>query len=242
MEKTVTVDVIKSHPKIIWTSNDLLVISLKDCIRKIKQPAKAICTVCCKSDSDLITCSKGGLDTMKQHIMGKGHASKVITEMQCYKLPGTASAKFNDDYGAPHAYYGAPAANKNPPPQAMLHVSDLVMNQEAMVAAFLAEKSLGFSMKKPIIDMAQELSKDPQALTKLYLFRTMPSDKMVYGTGLTFNNNLVKTLQTTLFALSMDEVTASNNSRVCAVFVTYSKGNNIITENRNSCCQQRNPF
>ena len=53
------------------------------------------------------------------------------------------------------------------------------MNQEAMVTAFLAEKSLEFRMAEPIIDMAQELSKDPQALAKLHLFRTTASYKMV---------------------------------------------------------------
>ena len=73
LEKTVTIDVKKSHLKITWTSNDPMVISLKDCIRKIKQLGKAICTVCCKSDSDIITYSKGGLGTLKQHIMGKDH-------------------------------------------------------------------------------------------------------------------------------------------------------------------------
>ena len=55
LKKTETIDVKKSHAKITWASNDPLVISLKDCIREIKQPGKAICTVCCKSDSDVIT-------------------------------------------------------------------------------------------------------------------------------------------------------------------------------------------
>ena len=117
---------------------------------------------------------------------------------------------------------------------AMVHVADRVMNQEAMVTAFLAETSLAYSMAEPIIDMARKLSKDPQALAKLHLFRTTASYKMVYGTSKTVNNNLVKTLQTTPFALNMDEATASNNSRVCAVLVTYSKGNKIVTEHLNS--------
>ena len=154
--------------------------------------------------------------------------------MQCYKLPGAASAKSDKNYGAPPAYYGTPAANTSPPPQAMVHVADCVMNQEAMVTAFLPEKSLGFSMAEPIIDMAWELSKDSQTLAKLYLFQTMPLYKMVHGTSKTVNDNLVKTLQTTPFALKMDEATALINSRVCAVLVTYSKCNDIITEHLNS--------
>ena len=111
LEKTVTIGVKKSHLKITWTSSDPLVILLKYCIRKKKQPGKAICTVCCKSDSDVITYS-----TLKQHIMGKGHVLKVITKMQCYKLPGAPSAKSYENYGSPPAYYRAPAANTNPPP------------------------------------------------------------------------------------------------------------------------------
>ena len=159
---------------------------------------------------------------------------KVITEMQCYKLPGAASAKSDENYDAPPAYHGAPAANTNPPPQAMFHAADRVMNQEAMVTAFQVEKSLAFSMAEPIIDMARELSKNRQTLAKLHLFQTAASYKMLYGTNKTFNDKLVKTLQTAPFALNMDEATASNNSRVCAVLVTYSKGHNIITEHLNS--------
>ena len=132
--------------------------------------------------------------------MGKGHVFKRITELQCYKLPGASSAKSDKNYGAPPAYYGAPAANTNPPPQAVVHVANCVINQEAMVAAFLAEKSSAFSMLEPIIDMVQELSKDPQALAKLHLFETMASYKIVYGASKTFNDNLVKTLPTTPFA------------------------------------------
>ena len=62
----------------------------------------------------------------------------------------------------------------------------------------------------------------------------MPLYKMVHGTSKTVNDNLVKTLQTTPFALKMDEATALINSRVCAVLVTYSKCNDIITEHLNS--------
>ena len=61
LEKTVTIDVKKSYPKITWTSNDPLVILLNDCIIKIKQLGQAICSNCCKSDSNIITYSKGGL-------------------------------------------------------------------------------------------------------------------------------------------------------------------------------------
>ena len=125
--------------------------------------------------------------------MGKGHVLKVIIVMQCYKLPGAASAKSDENYGAPPAYYGTPAANINPPPQAMFHVADRVMNQEAMVTAFLAEKSFAFSISEPIIDMARELSKDPLALAKLYLFRTTTSYKIVYITSKTVNDNFLKT-------------------------------------------------
>ena len=127
MEKTVAIDLKKCHPKITRTSTDSLVISLKDCIRKIKQSGKVICTVCCKCDSDVIAYSKGGLGTPKQN-MGKRHVLKVITEVQCYKLPGAASAKSAKKYGAPPAYYGARATNTNPLLQAMVHVADRAMN------------------------------------------------------------------------------------------------------------------
>ena len=57
-----------------------------------------------------------------------GLKMKLITEVQCYKLPGAASAKSDKKYGAPPAYYGARSANTNPLPQAMVHVTDRAMN------------------------------------------------------------------------------------------------------------------
>ena len=68
------------------------------------------------------------------------------------------------------------------------------------MTAFITEKSLYFTLAEPIIDLAKELSKDPQALAKLHLFRTTASYKMVYGTGKTLTDNLVKTLKTTPFS------------------------------------------
>ena len=64
LEKMVITNVKKSHPKMTWLSNDPLVISLKDCIRKIRQLGKAIFTVCCKSDTNVVTYSNRGLGTL----------------------------------------------------------------------------------------------------------------------------------------------------------------------------------
>ena len=68
LKKTVAIDLKKCHSKITWTSTDPLVISLKDCIRKIERLGKVICTVCCKCNSDVITYSKGGLGTTEQNM------------------------------------------------------------------------------------------------------------------------------------------------------------------------------
>ena len=97
--ETVTIDVKKSYPKITWTSNDPLVILLKDCIIKIKQLGQAICIVV-----NLIATSLHTVKEVLEHIMGKSHVLKVITEMQCYKLPSAASTKSDKNYGAPPAY------------------------------------------------------------------------------------------------------------------------------------------
>ena len=234
LERTVSVDVKKAHPKLNWTSDQLLTICLKDCIRKMNKPGKAVCIVCHKKETDVLTYGTAGVNVLKNHVLTKGHIERVVTEMQCYKLPGAASEPVDANYGAPLAFYGVPAERANPPPQATVHLTDRVMNQEAMVTAFLAEKSLSFNLAEPMIDMARELARDPQALSKLHLFRTTASYKLVYGTSKTFNDKLVEVLQTTPFSLNMDEATATNNTRICAVLVTYCKGNEIITEHLNS--------
>ena len=207
-----------------------MVISLKDCIRKIKQLGKAICTVCCKSDSDIITYSKGGLGTLKQHIMGKDHEgdywNAVLQASWCCicKIRRELWCTTCIPWGTCCKYKSTSSSN----------VSCCRSCNEPRGHGYSipGRKILGIQYGRT--HHWRELSKNRQTLAKLHLFQTTASYKMLYGTNKTFNDKLVKTLQTAPFALNMDEATASNNSRVCAVLVTYSKGNNIITEHLNS--------
>ena len=106
-------------------------------------------------------------------------------------------------------------------PQASVHIKDRVANMEAMVTAFVAEKSLSFCMADAVIDLAKELSKDANALQRLHLYRTTVAYKTVYGTSKTMKDELLKKLRVTPFSLNMDEVTSSNELHVCTVLVSY---------------------
>ena len=168
MEKTVSIDVKKAHPHITWNKTEPLMITLKACIRKIKEPGKAICIICSKSDC--IRYAAKGLGVLKQHVKGKGNVQKEVGNMQCFKLPGAASeSSSSNSYGAPPIYHGTPVVESNPPPQPMVHLSDGVANMEAMVTAFIAEKAMSFSMAKPVEELAKEIAKNSQALAKLHV-------------------------------------------------------------------------
>ena len=228
MQVSVKVNVKEKYPELECQGEVEMI--LKDHIRKIEHSGKAMCTICTKSDDDAIKYGNKGLSALK----GKNHIKKVIQSINNYKLPGAAQ-EINISYGAPPIYHNTPVT-KATPPQATVHLADRLANMEAMMTAFIAEKSLSFTLAEPIIDLAKELSKDPQVLAKLHLFRTTASYKMVYETGKTLTDNLVKTLKTTPFSLNMDEATAQNNNRICTLLVTYYSHTigTIVTEHLTS--------
>ena len=72
---------------------------------------------------------------------------------------------------------------------------------EAKVLGFQAEKSLSYSIVPDIIELSKDLAKDRAALDSLTMDRTSVSYTMTHGLGKTFQEELIKDLQTSFFSL-----------------------------------------
>ena len=164
MQRSVSIDVKKRYPLMKWNSEDSLSICLKDYIRKINVPGKATCLVCNKE----LDYGTNGVSALIKHVKCKKHVEKEVLKINNFKLPGSGPAQnITESYGAPPVFHGVPEASTSEAPQPTVHILDRVANMEAMVTAFVAEKSFSFPMAQAIIDLSKELSKDPQALKRL---------------------------------------------------------------------------
>lgn len=106
-------------------------------------------------------------------------------------------------------------------PKPRIPVNDRVVNQEAMVLGFLAEKNLNFADVPDIINLAKTLAKDSEALSVLTMDRTSASYKMQYGVGKTFDDDLTVCLRNTFFSLNIDEATSKSLKKVLSILVSY---------------------
>ena len=92
---------------------------------------------------------------------------------------------------------------------------------QALVLATLAENSLPFTMAPVVINLAKDLSRDPQALSKLSMDRTSASYKMRYGLAKTYNDKTLDNIKNSFFSLNIDESTSNNLMRVLTILVSY---------------------
>ena len=106
-------------------------------------------------------------------------------------------------------------------PTPVVSLNDRVINSQALVLATLAENSLPFTMAPVVINLAKDLSRDPQALSKLSMDRTSASYKMRYGLAKTYNDKTLDNIKNSFFSLNIDESTSNNLMRVLTILVSY---------------------
>ena len=126
-------------------------------------------------------------------------------------------------YGLNPARVQNPGASCQPNRQEKRLVSlpDRIVNQEAMLIAFVAEHSLSLSMTQPLTELAQALSGDKKALAHLKMARTTASYKLKHGLAKTFNEELASKLSTEFFSLNIDEAFSDNLHKVLTLLVQY---------------------
>ena len=120
MERTVSIDVKKSFPKIKWEGDGGLKICLKDCMRKIDQPGKAVCLVCNKSE---VKYGANGVSALNKHVQPRTHVEKEVSKIKNYKLPDSGPAHLiTENYGAPPAFHNVPQSSTTEAPQPTVHI------------------------------------------------------------------------------------------------------------------------
>lgn len=232
LEGTVVVDPAAILPKLNWRKGQLTLL-VKDTIRKINIPGKAVCTVC--SADGYITYGGSGRTMLLDHLKTKKHVRRVVTALENMCLPGTTTDTSSSSYGAPAAYHDAPPSSREIP-KPVVHELDRVANMEAMLVGFMAEHSLSFSMSERLVGLIKECAKDRPALQKLKMHRTTASYKLTHGLAKTVHDELIKKLQKTPFSINLDESTSTNTKHVLTVLVAYyeAKENNIVVEHLDS--------
>ena len=231
---------VKNKFKWAWLEEkDQLGHFFSDYIRKIKEPGIVWCTTC----RDKIQYGSSGKKALLNHGKRASHQLKYkqATEKSQQALPamfqavkamedGTAMKTSPFPYGSPAnvkvalkelvpVSYKQHAEQQPPRP---VSIADRISNQEAMVCTFLAEHSLPMNLAQHLVSLAQELSKDPKALSQLSLGRTAVSYKMQEGISKVFHKRLVTEMKCTPFSLNIDESTLkSNKNRVLNILVCY---------------------
>ena len=118
------------------------------------------------------------------------------------------------------------------PPRPKIHVTDRVVNAEAMVLGHLAERSLPFTEAPGIIKLTKALARDMEALNELSMDRTSASIKMRLGVAQTVKEELIRAMRSGPFSLNIDEATSNNLHKVLCVLVSrYSApGKKVVVE------------
>lgn len=120
-------------------------------------------------------------------------------------------------------------------PKLYTPMSERIVNSEAMLLSFIAEKSLPFAIAPDLVDLVKALSADQKTLNHLTMHRTTASYKMTHGIAKTYHEALIRHLQNTFFSLNMDESTSINNKRIVSVLVNFwTQDQKIVTKHLTS--------
>ncbi|XP_011677577.2 uncharacterized protein LOC105444695 [Strongylocentrotus purpuratus] len=202
-----------------WVEKSVDGTLVSECIRKIAEPGKVYCMWC---DCE-IQYGKGGWRVLRQHMQKKKHRENAELRKTNYRISAEAAPSTSTDtstYGM-HPFFKPKAQPSAAPIQAKVPLVDRKANQEAMLLAFMAEKSLPFTMAPDLIDLSKALSSDQKVLNELSMDRNTASYKMRFGLAKTMEDELIADLQKNKFSMNIDEATSDNNKKVLSVLVSY---------------------
>ena len=110
---------------------------------QIDVPGVAICPLYL---NEKISFGNKGLPALTDHVKTQKH-SRVIERIGNYKIPCASEPIDDEMFGAPPAFFHGDTNYKSRTPVLpSVHLIDLITNMEGILVAFLAEKSLPFSM------------------------------------------------------------------------------------------------
>ena len=182
---------------------------------QVKQPGKAVCSLCQKT----INYASRGVVAMTEHCQTKAHVEKVITKRTDYSLP--TAAENTDAYGLHPMFASQLSTPKVSTSESNVPLCDRITQMESIVLGFVVENHLPFSTAEKIIELANEMMRDPHAAKKLKLARTTASYKLRYGLAKGFEDELMEKLRKTFFSFNLDEATSTTHHKVLTILVSY---------------------
>ena len=90
-----------------------------------------------------------------------------------------------------------------------------------MVLSFVAEHNLPFAMANNVVELANEMMRDPQAAKKLKLSRIIASYKLRDGLAKGLEEELIEKLKKFFFSLNLDEATNLTHHKALTLVVSY---------------------
>ncbi|GBN44651.1 hypothetical protein AVEN_47709-1 [Araneus ventricosus] len=112
-----------------------------------------------------------------------------------------------------------PSGSKQVSENATFSLNDRRANQKAVLACFVAENSLPFSLAPKLVEFCQTLAKDSPALSKLKMEWTAATYITGYGVAKTMREELVAKLNKNYFSMNVDEATNNNGDKIINVLV-----------------------
>ena len=107
------------------------------------------------------------------------------------------------------------------PEQSNVPLCDRVTHMEGTVLSFLAENNLPFAIADNVVELANDLMRDPLAAKKLKLSRSVASYKLRDGLAKGLEEELIEKLKKCFFSLNLDEVTSLTHHKVLTLLVSY---------------------
>ena len=196
-------------------------------IRKPRVPGQAHCLYC----SDNINYGAGGKRCLISHAKSKKHVAMRNLKLTNQTFPSsfqigakdTTGGQTRRPYGvAPNVFVASSTGYTTvTPKQPNVSNADRHSNAEATLLAFVAEHNLPLSMIPSLISFAQEMARDPGALSALKMSRPCGTYKMTDGLALALRSKLVHDLQRYKYSINIDECTSNANKRIFTVLVSY---------------------
>ena len=210
-------------------------------IRKVDKPGMAWCLTCEK----LIVYGQCGFKALMRHSGRICHTKKKNTLNAtsslgaCFMSSKELNSCAKEDkkvklpYGMPNPIINSVEktlgvvgvgleSTNNSEVRVPVSFKDRKTHQEAMVLAYLAEQDLPLSKSSGIVELAQELARDPKALNELRLERSTATYKLKYGLSVTIKKRLLNAMRESPFSLNIDESTSkSSKKRILNILVCF---------------------
>lgn len=161
--------------------------------------------------------------SLQEHAVGKKHVTKLHLRLTNVSLPGSQRNKDCSLYGLHPNFQGVVEARSQSAklPAPIIHVQDRVTNLEGMVLAFMAEKTLPFSIAPDLVKLMKEAAKDPHSSDLLTMGKSSASYKTRFGVADTYEEETLIEMRKNPFSLNIDESMSNNHKKILSVLVSY---------------------